>query len=64
MAANPQSIKQYLHALAEQLPDNATTEEALYHLELRQDIEAGLADCEAGRTVPHDEVLTRYGSAV
>lgn len=63
MAANPQSIKQYLHELAEQLPDDATTEEALYHLELRQDIEAGLADCEAGRTMPHEDVLRRYGLA-
>ena len=61
MAANPQTLKQYLHALADELPDTATTDEALYHLELRRDIEAGLADCEAGRTVPHEVVLRRYG---
>lgn len=60
-AANPQSLKQYLHALADELPETATTEEALYHLELRSDIEAGLADCEAGRTVPHEVVMKRYG---
>ena len=59
--ANPQSLKQYLHALADDLPETATTEEALYHLELRRDIEAGLADCEAGRTVPHEVLLQRYG---
>lgn len=61
MAAAAQSLKQYLHTLADELPDTATTDEALYHLELRRDIEAGLADCEAGRTVPHEAVLRRYG---
>lgn len=61
MAAAAQSLKQYLHALADELPETATTDEALYRLELRQDIEAGLADCDAGRTVPHEVVLRRYG---
>ena len=61
--AAAQSLKQYLHTLADELPDSATTDDALYHLELRRDIEAGLADCEAGRTVPHEEVAKRYGVA-
>ena len=60
-AAHPQSLKQYLRALADDLPETATTEEALYHLELRRDIEAGLADSDAGRTVPHEVMLQRYG---
>lgn len=61
MAATAQSLKQYLRELADELPDTATTDDALYHLELRRDIEAGLTDCEAGRTVPHEEVAKRYG---
>jgi predicted transcriptional regulator len=61
MVATAQSLKQYLHELADELPDTATTDDALYHLELRRDIEAGLADCEVGRTVPHEEVAKRYG---
>ena len=60
-AANPQSLKQYLHALADELPETATTDEALYHLVFRREIEAGLADSEAGRTVPIEEVMRRYG---
>jgi len=60
-AANPQSLKQYLHALADELPETATTDEALYHLVFRREIEAGLADSEAGRTVPVEEVMRRYG---
>lgn len=63
MAATAQSLKQYLRELADELPDSATTDDALYHLELRRDIEAGLVDCEAGRTVPHEEVANLYGVA-
>jgi predicted transcriptional regulator len=60
MAATAQSLKQYLHELADELPDNATTDEALYHLVLRREIEAGLADSEAGRTRPVEEIMQRY----
>ena len=60
-AANPQSLKQYLHALADDLSETATTDEALYHLVLRREIEAGLADSEAGRTRPVEALMQRYG---
>lgn len=59
--AAAQSLKQYLHTLADELPDTATTDEALYHLVLRREIEAGLADSEAGRTRPVEEIMQRYG---
>lgn len=61
MAAATQTLKQYLHALADDLPETATTDEALYHLVLRREIEGGLADSEAGRTVPVETVMQRYG---
>jgi hypothetical protein len=60
-AANPQSLKQYLHALAEELPETATTDEALYHLVLRREIEAGLADSDAERTRPVEALRQKYG---
>ena len=60
-ATNPQSLKQYLHALADDLPETATTDEAVYHLVLRREIEAGLADSEAGRTRPVEALMQRYG---
>ena len=56
-----QSLKQYLHALADELSETATTDEALYHLVFRREIEAGLVDSEAGCTVPMDEVMRHYG---
>jgi len=59
--ARPQSLKQYLHALADELPDTATTDEALYHLVLRREIEAGLTDSDAGRTRSVEELKQRYG---
>lgn len=61
-ASNPQSLKQYLHALADDLPETATTDEALYHLVLRREIEAGLADSDAGRTRPVEEIMQRHGA--
>lgn len=59
--ATSQTLKQYLHALADELSDTATTEEALYHLVLRREIEAGLANSEAGRTRPVEALMQRYG---
>lgn len=61
MTVAVQPLKQYLHTLADELPDTATTDEALYHLVLRREIEAGLADSEAGRTRPIEEIMQRYG---
>lgn len=60
-AANPQSLKQYLHTLADELPDDATTDDALYQLVLHREIEAGLADSDAGRTEPVETLMRRYG---
>jgi hypothetical protein len=61
-AANPQTLKQYLHALADELPETATTDEALYHLVLRREIEAGLADSDAERAKPVETLRQRYGT--
>ena len=62
MAANPQNIKQFLHTLADRLPNSATIDEALYHMVLRREIEAGLADSDAGRTTPVAELMRNKGS--
>jgi predicted transcriptional regulator len=61
MPVTAQPLKQYLHTLADELPDTATTDDALYHLVLRREIEAGLVDSDAGRTRPAEEVMQRYG---
>lgn len=61
MAANAHNLKQYLHQLADALPETATVDEALYHLVLRREIEAGWADSDTGRTSELEVVLERRG---
>ena len=55
------SIKQEAHRLVESLPENATWEDLMYQIYLRQAIEAGLEDSEAGRTVDVKEVRAKFG---
>ena len=50
------SVKQAAQAVLDHLPDNATWDELMYELYVKQKIEAGLADVEAGRTVTHEQL--------
>lgn len=42
-----------------EMPDDVTTEEVLYRLYVRTQIENGLEEVRQGKTIPHDEVMTR-----
>jgi predicted transcriptional regulator len=55
------TIREEAHRLVDQLPEDATWDDLLYQIYVRQSIEAGLADCEAGRLVPVEEVKRRLG---
>lgn len=55
------NIKQEAHRLIEQLPDTATWDDLMYEIYVRQAIEAGLADSEAGRTLDVKEVRAKFG---
>ena len=57
------NIKQEAHRLIEQLPETATWDDLMYEIYVRQAIEAGLADSEAGRTLDVKEVRTKFGLA-
>lgn len=48
--------KQTVRELLDRLPDDCTLEDVLYHVYVVQEIERGMADVEAGRTIPHEEV--------
>jgi predicted transcriptional regulator len=50
------SAKEAVRQLLDQLPDDVSIEDIQYHLYLRQKIERGLADAEAGRVVSHEEI--------
>ena len=48
--------KAKVQELLARLPDDCSLEDVLYHLYVIWAIERGLADVEAGRTIPHAEV--------
>jgi predicted transcriptional regulator len=55
------NIKQEARRLVEKLPEDATWDDLVYQIYVRQAIEAGLEDSEAGRTVDVKEVRARFG---
>jgi len=55
------AIKQRAHELIDALPDDATWQDMLYALELRGDVEAGLADAKARRVTEVEELRRDYG---
>jgi predicted transcriptional regulator len=58
---NPtRSIKEDLHALAEQLPADATWKDVAYEAYVRQEIEAGLAEAKRGDFASDDEVREAF----
>ena len=62
LMSNPTlTIKQEAHQLVESLPDEATWEDLMQRIYVRQAIDRGLRDAEAGRTLSNDEVRRRFG---
>jgi len=49
--------KQAVRELLDRLPDDCSIDDVLYHLYVVQAVERGLADADAGRTIPHDKVV-------
>ena len=52
------SVKEATQAVIERLRDDATWDDLMYELYVKQKIEQGIADVEAQRVVPHDRVKT------
>ena len=48
--------KETVRALLDRLPDDCTLEQVVYHLYVRQEIEAGLRELDDGRGIPHEQV--------
>ena len=63
MADHP-SIKADARQLVDGLPESATWDDLAYEVYVRQAIDRGLADSDAGRTLSHDEALTRIRSRI
>ncbi len=58
---SPATLREEAHRLVDQLPDDATWDDLLYQIYVRQSIEAGLEDCRAGRLVSAEEVKRQLG---
>ena len=50
------SVKEAAQSVIERLRDDATWDDLMYELYVKQKIEQGIADVEAQRVVPHDRV--------
>ena len=53
--------KEQAHKLVDQLPPQATWDDLMHEIYVRQAIEQGLADSKAGRTKMVKEVRAKYG---
>lgn len=52
------TAKEAARQILEHLPDQATWNDIMYELYVKQKMEEGLADIEADRTIPHEELKT------
>lgn len=60
MSIRSHDIKQALHALADQLPENATWKDVAYEAYVRQEIEAGLDQTWRREFASDDEVKDAF----
>jgi predicted transcriptional regulator len=54
-----QTAKESARQTVDGLPDQATWEDIMYELYVKQKIEAGLKAVEEGRAIPHEEMKRR-----
>lgn len=61
MSMKTTTAKQKARELINELPDDASWDELAYRIAVRASIERGLADAEAGRIQPVEEVMKEFG---
>ena len=55
------TLKEEAHRLIDALPDEATWDDLMYGLYVRETVERGLADSDADRVIPVEDVRARLG---
>ncbi len=55
------NVKEEAQRLIEKLPDDITWDDLMHEIYVRQAIEAGLADSEAGRVTDVESVREKFG---
>jgi hypothetical protein len=58
---NPPNLKEEAHRLVDRLSDNASWDDLMREIYVRQAIESGLRDSEQGRVVSLEEVRAKFG---
>jgi hypothetical protein len=58
---NATNIKEEAKRLLEKLPDDLTWDDLMHEIYVRQSIDAGLADSEAGKVVEVSDVRKQFG---
>jgi len=54
------NVKEEIHKLADQLSDDATWDDVVYSIYVRQKEAKGLEDIEEGRTISHEELKKKW----
>lgn len=54
-------IKEEARRLIDKLPENSTWDDLMYEIYIRQAIDAGLTDSEAGRVTSVEQVRMKFG---
>jgi predicted transcriptional regulator len=62
--SDERNAKTTARAVIDSLPDSATWDDVMYELYVREAIDDGLADVQAGRSTPQAEVRTRLRELV
>lgn len=57
-----ETAKEQVQKILKVLPDDASLEDIQYHAYVRQKVDQGLADGDAGRVVSHEEAMRRLKS--
>jgi predicted transcriptional regulator len=59
--SSPTTVKRSAQEVIDALSDTASWSDLMYALELRADIEAGIADADAGRVYETDDIRREFG---
>jgi predicted transcriptional regulator len=55
------NIREEARDLIRDIPDDATWDDVMYRIYVRQAIEAGIRDSDSGRTIDVEQVRARFG---
>lgn len=54
-------VKDAVRKLADTLPDDATWDDVMYEIYVRQSVEAGRSDADAGRVISAEDLRESFG---